>query len=103
MSMLAFVLCVLAFACLAMAVERHQPMLFGAPLERARARVLRGAGWTGLLVALWLAVAARGWALGLVWYSGSTSLAAGVIYGLLIAYERRASGARRRVEGERHR
>lgn len=90
MSMLALLLCVPAFACLAVATERHQAMLFGAALSRTSTRALRGAGWLGLLVALWLAVASRGWALGLVWYSGCTSLAAGAIYAVLIAYERRA-------------
>lgn len=91
MSMLALILCVPAFACLALAMERHQAMLFGAALALMATRALRVAGWLGLLVALWLAVAAQGWALGLVWYSGCTSLAAGVVYGLLITYEQRAA------------
>jgi hypothetical protein len=91
MPLLALVLCVPAFACLAMAMERHQETAFGAPLPAAKSRLLRCAGWCGLLAALWLAVAGKGWALGLVWYSGCTSLAAGIVYGLLIIYTRRAT------------
>ncbi|QGZ65760.1 DUF3325 domain-containing protein [Paraburkholderia acidisoli] len=91
MSMLALILCVPAFVCLALAMERHQRLVFGAALSRVAARTLRVTGWLGLVVALGLAVAAQGWALGLVWYSGCTSLAAGVVYALLIVYERRAT------------
>ncbi|WP_028208088.1 DUF3325 domain-containing protein [Paraburkholderia nodosa] len=91
MPLFALILCVPAFACLATAMERHQETLFGARLPAALSRVLRGAGWCALLVALWLAVAGKGWALGLVWYDGCTSLAAGIVYGLLIVYAKRAS------------
>ncbi|WP_322028360.1 DUF3325 domain-containing protein [Paraburkholderia sp. J76] len=94
MPMLALLVCVPAFACLAAAMERHQEMLLGARLSAAASRVLRCAGWCALLVALWLAVAGEGWALGLVWYSGCTSLAAGVVYGLLIVYSQRRSAQR---------
>ena len=84
----AFVLCVFAFACLAAAMDRHQQALFGAPLPATATRGLRGAGWGALLAALALIVADRGWALGLVDYSGSTSVAAGLVYGALILRER---------------
>ncbi|WP_233271898.1 DUF3325 family protein [Paraburkholderia acidiphila] len=60
-------------------------------MSAALCRALRCAGWCALFVALWLAVAAKGWALGLVWYSGCTSLAAAIVYGLLIVYARRTS------------
>jgi hypothetical protein len=89
MPIFALVLCVPAFACLAMAMERHQETLFGARLPAVLSCVLRGAGWCVLLVALWLAVAGKGWALGLVWYSGCTSFAAGIVYGLLIVCAKR--------------
>ncbi|RAR58334.1 uncharacterized protein DUF3325 [Paraburkholderia unamae] len=89
MALAALLLCVPAFACLALAMERHQQTLFDAPLSAAATRALRGFGWCGLLAALWLAVSAKGWALGLVWYSGCTSLAAGIVYGLLIMCARR--------------
>jgi len=84
----ALLLCVFGFACLASAMERHQPALFGATLRRAASRGLRVAGWSALLIALALMVAAEGWALGLVDYAGSTSVAAGVVYGALIVRER---------------
>ncbi|MCX5542712.1 DUF3325 domain-containing protein [Paraburkholderia sp. CNPSo 3076] len=45
-------------------MERHQETQFGARLPAALSRVLRCAGWCALLVALWLAVAGKGWALG---------------------------------------
>jgi hypothetical protein len=89
MSAFALVLCVAAFACLAMAMERHQEAVFGALFAAAASRILRYAGCCVLLIALWIVVAARGWALGLVGYSGCTSLAAGIVYGLLIVCERR--------------
>ncbi|CAD6517830.1 hypothetical protein LMG27952_00906 [Paraburkholderia hiiakae] len=91
MLVFALMLCVPAFACLAMAMERHQETLFGALLSAAASRVLRCAGWSALFVALWLAVAGKGWALGLVWYSGCTSLGAGIVYGLLIVFAKRMS------------
>ena len=89
MPVFALIVCVPAFACLAMAMERHQEALFGARLSATVSRVLRCVGWCALLIALWLAVAGKGWALGLVWYCGCTSFAAGAVYGLLIVCERR--------------
>ncbi|AJK49525.1 DUF3325 domain-containing protein [Burkholderia plantarii] len=91
MGFVMLMVCVAAFACLALAMERHQQTVFRRALAAAPARVLRVAGWGGLLAALWLVVAARGWALGLVTYGGMTSLAAGIVIGALIVRERRAS------------
>ena len=91
MPVFALMLCVSAFACLALAMERHQETLFGARSSAAASRALRCAGWCALLVALWLAVAGQGWALGLVWYSGCTSLGAGIVYGVLIVFAQRIS------------
>ena len=81
-------LCVLAFACLALAMARHQAAVFGKSLSRAASRSLRGIGWGGLAAALWLTIAARGWGLGLVYYSGCASLAAGIVLCALAAHER---------------
>ena len=81
-------LCVLAFACLALAMARHQAAVFGKDLSIAASRSLRGIGWAGLIAALWLTIAARGWSLGLVYYSGCTSLAAGIVFCALVAHER---------------
>jgi hypothetical protein len=88
MRIAALLLCVFAFAALATAMERHQQALFGRPLPAAGSRGFRVVGWGALLGALWLLVADEGWALGLVDYSGSTSVAAGVVYGALIVRER---------------
>jgi len=89
MRLVALLLCVFAFACLAMAMARHQDTVFGGPLSVTRTRGLRVAGWGALLGALWLLVADQGWALGLVYYSGCTSVAAGIVYGALVGWERR--------------
>ncbi|MDR5741518.1 MULTISPECIES: DUF3325 domain-containing protein [unclassified Caballeronia] len=83
MHVVAFLCCVASFACLALAMERHQT-----PLTRAHALSVRIAGWCGLALALVIIVAHEGWATGLVRYSGDTSLGAGVVYLALIAYER---------------
>lgn len=85
------IVCLAAFACLALAMERHQETVFAKVLAAAPTRLLRWLGWLGLLAGLWLAVAARGWALGLVTYSGVTSLAAGIVIGALIVRERRGA------------
>lgn len=86
---LALSICTLAFCALALATERHQMALFDRHLSTRAARALRIAGWCGLALALWLAVFQWGWALGLVHYSGHTSVAAGLVHGALIAIERR--------------
>ncbi|WP_233865870.1 DUF3325 domain-containing protein [Paraburkholderia adhaesiva] len=88
MRLLALLLCVGAFACLAMAMARHQEALLGRALPVVHSRCLRGAGWCSLGIALVLVVAGQGWALGLVAFSGSTSVAAGTVYGALIAWGR---------------
>lgn len=82
-------LCLLSFAALAAATERAQETLFAKTLPAPLTRWLRVAGWAGLSFALWGVVAVKGWALGLVTFSGQTSFAAGVIYLALIVRERR--------------
>ncbi|WP_244818393.1 DUF3325 domain-containing protein [Caballeronia sp. Lep1P3] len=91
---LVLVLCAVSFACLALATERVQHALFARSIACGYARSLRIAGACGLLLALWLDVADEGWALGLVRYSGCTTLAAGLIYLALIACARRAGKKR---------
>jgi hypothetical protein len=90
-SFLMLILCILAFACLAFAMERHQDAAFGRILSRWRIGALRMAGWSGLCLTLAIMVASEGWAVGLVRYSGITSLAAGLIYATLIMIERRGT------------
>ncbi|MGE0798962.1 MAG: DUF3325 family protein [Lautropia sp.] len=87
--LLAIVLCLAGFAALAAATERQQPMLFGRVLPPASARRLRLTGAALLVGALAWLVAAQGWALGLVMYSGHTSLAAGCVHCALIVRARR--------------
>jgi hypothetical protein len=91
--LLTLLFCLVAFALLAVAMERHQQTLFGRVLPAGQSRGFRIAGWCALVLALRFIVDDDGWALGLVRYSGCTSLAAGLVFGALILYERR-SGAR---------
>lgn len=87
-----WVLCVASFAVLALSMPRQQEDLFGAELASRPTRAMRFAGWGGLVVALWLLVASQGWALGLVSYSGHTSVAAGLVYLSLVVVQRRKQG-----------
>jgi hypothetical protein len=79
-----FLLCVLGFGVLASAMARHQEAIFGRPLQARVVLALRCTGWCALALALAAIVAAQGWALGLVSYSGQTSLAAGLVYVALV-------------------
>lgn len=54
------------FAGLCLCMEKHYKELFGRAPTMRRLRVLQVAGWSLLLVALWLAVGNSGWAMGLV-------------------------------------
>lgn len=97
-NMLAAVVCIVSFSCLALAMERHQSALFKRLMTRGQTHAFRFAGWCGLAFALWIPVTNEGWALGLVRYSGCTSVGAGIVYIALIAYERvRARWQRVRV------
>ena len=86
--LLTFLICVAGFLALALATERQQDDLFGQALPSKATRALRLSGWSGLLVALYAIVQAQGWGMGLVSYSGHTSLAAGVVLGALITHSR---------------
>ena len=96
-----FVPSLLGFAALALAVERHQEDLFTHVLPVAATRALRCAGGLALLLSLTIAVHSQGWALGLVSYSGHTSLCAGLVFGGLIVWKRRAV-ARKSGRGDGH-
>jgi hypothetical protein len=86
--LLVLLLCVGAFACLATAMARHQETLLGRELPAASSRCLRSAGWSALGIALALVVTDQGWGLGLVAFSGMTSVAVAIVYVGLIAWER---------------
>ncbi len=89
MHLVAAALCVGGFAALAIATERQQHALLGRSLFRRASRALRLAGAILLLAALAWLVGDRGWGLGLVMYSGHTSLAAGGVYCALVIASRR--------------
>ena len=84
----AFMLCLTGFVALAGAMDRPQRDLLGRPLPVRTVRALRLAGTCALLLALGLLVSWRGWGLGLVMFSGHTSLAAGVVHCTFIACSR---------------
>ena len=85
MHLISLLICVTAFAALALATDRAQSDLLGRELPVSTTRGLRVVGWTLLLVSLAIVVEAKGWGLGLVSYSGHTSLAAGEVFlGLVV-------------------
>ena len=86
--LLPFLLCLTGFAALALAMDRQQRDLIGWPLPTGATRALRITGTVALLAALGSLVAWRGWGLGLVMFSGHTSLTAGLVLCALIVYAR---------------
>ncbi|WP_353860194.1 DUF3325 domain-containing protein [Azospirillum formosense] len=86
-----FILCLTGFAALAFAMDRPQHDLFGRSLPAPATVALRAGGAASLLGGLGLLVAWQGWGLGLVMFSGHTSLGAGVVHGALIVQRRRAT------------
>ena len=86
--LIVLLLCLLAFGALALAMERHQQDLFRRSLLARTTRWLRVTGWSALVLALFVVVRGQGWALGLVSFSGHTSLGAGLVFGVLLAYGR---------------
>lgn len=83
-----FLCCLAGFAALALAMDRPQEQLWGRTLAPRAVRRLRIAGTVLLLAALGWLVRGQGWGLGLVAYSGHTSLAAGVVFGALVMHDR---------------
>ena len=90
MHLVVFLLCLAGFACLALATQRAQEDIFGHALPRPSTLLLRLAGWSALVFGLLVTTASQGWALGLVIYSGHTSLCAALVYGALIVRARMA-------------
>jgi hypothetical protein len=84
----AFLFCLAGFAALAAAMDRPQRDIIGRALAAGTTRALQLAGACALLLALGILVAGFGWGLGLVMFSGHTSLAAGILHCALIAYAR---------------
>ncbi|MGM4891489.1 DUF3325 domain-containing protein [Tardiphaga sp. 839_C3_N1_4] len=82
----AFVLCLAGFAALAFAMHRHQREIIGGSLPLTLTRALRIVGTCAPLFALGVLVTACGWGLGLVIFSGHTSIAADTVCSVLIVY-----------------
>ena len=82
--LLAFVSCLAGFTALAFATRRQQRDIIGRPLRVTSTYVLRVIGACALLLALGILVARAGWSLGLVMFSGHTSLTAAIVYCALI-------------------
>lgn len=89
MHLVSLLICLAAFASLAMATDRVQSDLFGRELPATTSRALRIAGWALLLLSLAFVVGEQGWGLGLVSYSGHTSVAAGAVFLALVVRQRR--------------
>ena len=93
-------LSVLAFACLALAVERQQEDLFGRVLACVVTQRLRGAGWLLLVVSLVAALSQPLWAVGLVAWFGGLSAGAGVVFlALVVAARVRQARVSDKAEG----
>ena len=86
--LLPFVLCLAGFTALAFATRRQQRDIIGRSLRSATTYVLRVAGACALLFALGILVAWHGWSLGLVMFSGHTSITAGIVFCALIGHAR---------------
>jgi hypothetical protein len=84
--LLAFMLCLAGFAALALAMRRQQRDIIGRSLRPATTYALRASGACALLFALGILVAWHGWSLGLVMFSGHTSITAGIVYCMLVGY-----------------
>ena len=94
-------LCVLGFACLALAMDRHQNDLFDRALGPALTKTLRTAGWVLLFGSLFMALRQPLWSISLVAWFGYLSAGAGVVFLALVLMGRAIVPRlqRRRAEG----
>ncbi|MFH0301018.1 DUF3325 domain-containing protein [Bradyrhizobium sp. 31Argb] len=86
--LLSFALCLTGFTALAFATNRQQRDIFGRLLRPSTTYVHRMVSACALVFALGILVARQGWSLGLVMFSGHTSLAAGIVFCALIGRAR---------------
>lgn len=82
------ILALAAFACLALAMDRHQEDLFGKELAPGQTQRLRAGGWALLALSLYAGLQVQPWSLGLVAWFGHISAAAAVVVLTLVARER---------------
>jgi hypothetical protein len=97
--LLASGLCLAGFASLALATRRQQRDVVGRYLPSATTIALRIFGAGALSGALGVLVGSHGWGLGLVMFSGHTSLAAAIVYCALIGRVRTHARALRHRQG----
>lgn len=85
MSALAAALAFSGFVALCLSMEKHQMELHGANrADTASMRRLRWSGWALTVAAFIVAVAARGWTIGPLWWLGAMTASGAVIaFGLL--------------------
>ena len=86
--LLALLMCYAGFTALCLATDRHHGELLHSKPSPPRRRVLRVAGWLLLVLSVWPAVAASGWAQGLVEWSAVLMLSA-LLLVLLLPYRPR--------------
>lgn len=86
--LLALLMCYAGFAALCLSTDRHHGELLHSKPSPPRRRVLRVAGWLLLVLSVWPAVAASGWAQGLVEWSAVLMLSA-LLLVLLLPYRPR--------------
>nr|WP_247838546.1 DUF3325 family protein [Bradyrhizobium sp. 200] len=67
-------------------MRRQQRDIIGRSLRLTTTYALRVAGACALLLALGILVDREGWSLGLVMFSGHTSITAGIVYCMLVGY-----------------
>ncbi|MGE0254800.1 MAG: DUF3325 family protein [Alphaproteobacteria bacterium] len=89
---LSFTLAYAGLAALALAMERHQRQVWRRPLAVHWRRLLRPLGWLAIAVAFAAAVAAEGWSLGPVAFTGLLALA-GLALVFLLAFAPRLAAA----------
>src|SRR3546814_12711509 len=92
-ALFALMLALAGFAALAVAMHKHHRVLCGAPPSRARAIVLRVAGWVLLGLSLHACVVRSGWGIGPVLWFGLLTLS-GLAVALSLAYRQ---AARRKI------
>ncbi|HDS1578010.1 DUF3325 domain-containing protein [Stenotrophomonas maltophilia] len=83
-----FVLSLAAFACLALAMERHQRDILGRALPAQSTQQLRALGWALLVFSTVFALRGLGVGSGLAALSAHTSVAAGVVVLAMVAHGR---------------
>lgn len=80
----------LGFACLCLAMDRHQRDPLGRRLSDSASRTLRLTGFTVIALSLAAAIAALGWGYGTVLWFGLLTLGAAPIVATLSAWASRA-------------